>query len=73
MAKLKNLGRGVEVVYKEADKLIAGCVAYAGMVGTVLEVEPDHYEGDLFVLVEFPKGNEDWCHFKDVKLLSKMQ
>lgn len=73
MAKLKNLRRGVEVVYKAEDKLIAGCITFAGMVGKVLEVEPAHYDGDLFVLVEFPLGREDWCHFKDVKLLSKMQ
>ena len=73
MAKLKNLKRGVAVVYKEADKLIGGCSARAGQSGIVAEVEPAYYEGDLFVLVEFPGGGDDWCHYKDVKLLSKMQ
>lgn len=72
MAKLKNLKRGVEVVYKEADELISGDFAFAGMAGTVVDVEPAHYEGDLFILVQFQDGYEDWCHYKDVRLMSKL-
>jgi len=40
-----------------------------GRVGTVDDVEPLGYDGNLTVRVEFPDGDSDWGHHKDIKLV----
>ena len=63
--KLKNVKVGQFIKVKSTASTFAH--RYVGSYGTVVEVEPSTYTGDLTVKVRYPDGQFDWGNHEDIK------